>query len=199
MPKIRLHAPLKDEKEGGSISAKGTTGNLATGCAVTNVTALISMRIRICTKRCSGVAEICFELCFAPECDATHRGVQAIGSYDQIEAARRRVPETHPYLRLVLLDRFNAITKDGLNAAIQFAIDPLSKVSTQNAKETVSQDRFENVLAEAADPAPLAVNKMDLLHLVTCLSQLRNESHSLGDIISDTPEIRDVSALAQSW
>jgi hypothetical protein len=61
--------------------------------------------------------------------------VQAIGSYDQIEAARRLVPETDPYLRLALLDRFNAITKDGLNPAIQFAIDPLSEVSTQNAKE----------------------------------------------------------------
>jgi hypothetical protein len=44
------------------------------------------MRIRICTERCSGVAEIFLELCFVPERDATNRGVQAIGSYEGLSS-----------------------------------------------------------------------------------------------------------------
>ena len=66
--------------------------------------------------------------------------MQAVGADDQIELARLRIVERDPHTIVVLVQGGDAAAEEGLNVALDGAIDRCSQIPARKTGEVIADD-----------------------------------------------------------
>src|SRR5579871_1790685 len=187
-----------NEKEPGAAVAQAVAGDLLPRNAVAYIDVVVMPGIVLGVERRHDEAEIPFELTVIAERDRPHLRMQTVGADHKVERPRRRVLERDIHGMGLHSQGDDGIAKDRFHPGGHGVIEQLGELAARNADKAVVQILAEDIRVETADPPAPRIDYAHLLDRVAPLPDLRDQTHPLRDIISGSPEVDHVAALAQA-
>ena len=143
------------------------------------------------------VSEVFLEALLRSKCKASNLRMQAVGTYHQVEAALACLPEAGPHVILLLLQADDFIVEDNLRRAFDL-LNQQSRELAASERHIASVGQLsENAGSEASQPLAGLVDNPHLAHVVADAVDVPYQAHALRNVVSEAPEVDDVTARAR--
>ena len=120
--------------------------------------------------------------------------MQAVGANHEIKMPWMTAFEPNLYTMLILLEAHDLLVEYDFCDRLRFLQQQASQVATPNRDETPSSYLAEDVCTKPRLTLTFVVNDPHLPHAVIETIELSTQSHSVGDVISESPKVNDVAA-----
>src|SRR6516164_1460779 len=120
--------------------------------------------------------------------------MQAVGANHEIKMPWMTAFEPNLYTMLILLEAHDLLVEYNFRDRLRFLQQQASQVATPNRDETPSSYLAEDVCTEPRLMLTFVVNDPHLSHVVVETIEVSTQSHSLVDVISESPKVNHVAA-----
>ena len=187
----------EDEQDQRLVVAQRHAPDHAAGLAVGDVDILVARPVAARFERGDDIAEPLLETILRPEGEAAHRRMQAVGADDEIEPPLAAGFQSNGDMVLPLVQRDDLVAEDRLRAVLERLEQQPRQRAAADGHVAAAGEFDEDLGAEAGDAFAGRIDDAHLANAVTVAQDFGHQTHALGDVVAEAPEIDDIAAAAQ--